>query len=191
MSDFADRFTVVIDANVLVGALPRNLVLSFAEAGFFRVRWSRETLQEVERVLERLYGSDVDAKAQVERIQTAFPEAIVDVNDHLISSLNLPDPNDHHVLGAAIQSKAAVIVTENMRDFPKSSLDPHDVEAMKLDCFLADCMDLAGIDAAVALRTMRARFKNPSIDAEVLVRKMERLGLLETAKIVSEYKAVL
>ncbi len=33
-----NRFTVVLDANVLGGALKRNLLLSLAEAGLFRPR---------------------------------------------------------------------------------------------------------------------------------------------------------
>ena len=36
----ADRFTAVLDANanVIAGALPRNILLSLAEAGFYRPR---------------------------------------------------------------------------------------------------------------------------------------------------------
>jgi hypothetical protein len=35
-----NRYTALIDAYVLVGALTRNMVLSLAEAGYFRSRWS-------------------------------------------------------------------------------------------------------------------------------------------------------
>ena len=40
----------------------------------------------------------------------------------LIEKLNLPDPNDRHVLAAAIKAKAEVIVTSNLKDFPQSEL---------------------------------------------------------------------
>jgi len=57
MSEHADRFTVVLDTNVLVGALSRNMLLSLAEDGLFRARWSQNTLhQEFERTFIKLYG---------------------------------------------------------------------------------------------------------------------------------------
>jgi hypothetical protein len=36
MSDRTHPFAIVVDANVLAGALTRNIILSLAEAGFFR-----------------------------------------------------------------------------------------------------------------------------------------------------------
>lgn len=45
MSHFADRFTVLIDACCLAGALRRNMLLSLAEAGFYRARWSEMRLR--------------------------------------------------------------------------------------------------------------------------------------------------
>lgn len=41
-SVFANRYTAFVDACSLVGVLKRNLLLTLAEAGFFRIRWSRE-----------------------------------------------------------------------------------------------------------------------------------------------------
>ena len=41
MSEHADRFTVVLDTNVLVGALTRKMLPSLAEDGLFRARWSQ------------------------------------------------------------------------------------------------------------------------------------------------------
>ncbi len=46
MSQYADRFTALIDACVLAGALRRNILLSLAEAGLFRPRWSARILDE-------------------------------------------------------------------------------------------------------------------------------------------------
>lgn len=48
MDQRPDRFTAFIDANVLIPALKRNILLSLAHAGLFRARWSAIVLQEVE-----------------------------------------------------------------------------------------------------------------------------------------------
>jgi hypothetical protein len=46
---FANRFTAFVDACTLAGALKRNLLLTLAEAQFFRVRWSAPVLDETQR----------------------------------------------------------------------------------------------------------------------------------------------
>ena len=50
---FANRFTVVADACVLVPPLVRNLLLSLAEAELFRLRWSERIMDEFERGFAR------------------------------------------------------------------------------------------------------------------------------------------
>jgi hypothetical protein len=45
---FANRFTALVDACVLAGALKRNLVLTRAEADLFHIRWSDRILDETE-----------------------------------------------------------------------------------------------------------------------------------------------
>lgn len=192
MSEHADRFTVVLDTNDLVGALTRNMLLSLAEDGLFRARWSQTTLhQEFERTFAKLYGDGDMAARQRANIGRAFPEGLVVEDPGLMASLTLPDPDDRHVLAAAIHTKAALIVTQNLKDFPPDSLTPHEIEAISTDDFLADCIDLAGIEAIAAFRRMRERFRNPQIDAEALILRIEQLGLGQTAIMLGEFRAVL
>lgn len=72
----ADRFTVVIDTDVLVGALTRNIVLSLAEAGLFCPRWSHTTIEtEFEAYFAKKYPEKADLGArQRANIERAFPE---------------------------------------------------------------------------------------------------------------------
>jgi len=121
----------------------------------------------------------------------AFPEGLVIEDPGLMSSLTLPDPDDRHVLAAAIQTKAALIVTQNLKDFPAENLAPHEIEAISTDDFLADCIDLAGLQAVAAFRRMRERFRNPQIDAEALILRIEQLGLGQTANMLGEFRSVL
>ena len=106
-------------------------------------RWSQTTLhQEFERTFIKLYGDEDTAARQRGNIERAFPEALVIEDPKLMASLTLPDPDDRHVLAAAIQTKAALIVTQNLKDYPAESLAPHEIEAIPTDDFLADCIDL-------------------------------------------------
>ena len=186
-----DRFTAVLDANVLAGALSRNILLSLAEAGFYRPRWSADILEEFLRFFIKQYDDEATAIRQRSNMETAFPEALVADYEQLIDALELPDPDDRHVLACAIQTKAAVIVTNNLKDFPSEVLEHHEIFAVGLDDFIADTLDLAGAEAVAALKTMRERFQNPAIDADELILRIETLGLTQTADILAEYRELL
>ncbi len=51
------------------------------------------------------------------------PDALVTGYRQLVPALNLPDPNDRHVLAAAVRGGASVIVTNNTKDFPAAALE--------------------------------------------------------------------
>jgi predicted nucleic acid-binding protein len=86
--------------------------------------------------------SDAGTREQLDRTSSfmdrAVPDALVSGYESLIEGLRLPDPDDRHVLAAAIKCNASVLVTFNLRDFPKDVLDIFDVEAMHPDDFIAD-----------------------------------------------------
>ncbi len=66
-----------------------------------------------------------------------FEEALVTGYEPLIDTLLLPDPNDRHVLAAALKCEAEVIVTENLRHFPADALSPFGLVAQSADDFIA------------------------------------------------------
>lgn len=107
--------------------------------------------------------------------------------DDIVPSLNLPDPKDRHVLAAAIVARAAVIVTENIKDFPKTDLEKYEISASSCDSFIADVIDLNQTVSFSAIRRMRERFKRPDLDPEALIVRMESLGLTETSNILINY----
>jgi predicted nucleic acid-binding protein len=148
---------VVYDANVLYPSTLRDVLIRVGIAGLARPKWTDRLLDEVFRNL-RANRPDLDP-ARLDRTRRLMNEAIRDVavtgHEHLIDQLDLPDPDDRHVLAAAIHAEARVIVTRNLRDFPASRLTPWGVEARHPDDFLTrlhqDHPDaLAGIVAAIA-----------------------------------------
>lgn len=188
---FANRFVVVVDACSLFGVLSRNTLLSLAEEGLFRARWSEKILNETEIALERLYAksgeknSEENAKRQRLQIHTAFEEATVDVSSHHMLPLDdLPDSNDAHVIETAIACDASIIVTENIKHFPDSILNPHGLEAKTADTFIADTIDLRTASSIKAISKMRERLRKPSITAEKLLLLYESRGFYETADLL-------
>ncbi|WP_306110872.1 MULTISPECIES: PIN domain-containing protein [unclassified Roseovarius] len=183
----ANRFTVILDANVLFGGLHRNIALSLAEGGFYRPRWSTKILEELERNLESRLGDHRTAKLQRERIEHAFPEGEVEISAEAEARLTLPDDGDNHVLAAAIKARAAQIVTDNLRDFPSELLEPYEIEAISADHFFSNTISLSETAAVYRLRLMRRRFQDPAYSPEALLLRCEQVGLPETASILNEY----
>ncbi len=191
---FANRYTALVDACSLVSVWRRNLLLSLAEADFFRLRWSQTILGETERALAKLHhqrgNSDGDARARkaIAAMTKAFPEAMVDDFAQLLANpLGLPDPNDEHVIAAAVKTQAQAIVTENISDFPAELLGKLNLEARTADEFIADTIALEEGLAIPAIRNMRLRLKRPEMDASDLLRSFEAHGLFETASVLTQH----
>lgn len=183
-----------MDACALVSVLKRNLLLSLAGADFFRVRWSVRILDEAERNIAKLIAARglLDAEDRAARargaMERAFGDAVVTGYEGLIGGLmGLPDPDDAHVIAAAVKTRASVIVTDNLRHFPRSVLVPLDLEAKTTDVFVADAIDLDAGRAVAAIRRMRMRFGKPEKTAEVLLLDMEAAGLTQTVDVLREH----
>lgn len=191
---FANRFTVMVDACALVPALSRNLLLSLAEAEFFRVRWSARILDETERAIAKQLhdrGSADSAERAVRArraMERAFEDASVFGYERLIGGLGpLPDLNDAHVIAAAVKTRASVIVTDNIRHFPMEVLAPLDLEAKTADAFIADTIGLDPGRAVAAVRRLRERLQKPEKTADMLLLDMEARGLTQTVDALRDH----
>lgn len=191
---FANRYTAFIDACSLVSVWRRNLLLTLAEAEFFRVRWSDKVLDETERTIGRLLDergmadSTSRAKRSIANMKAAFPEALVDdFGLFQTTKYGLPDQNDEHVLAAAIKTQAQALVTENLADFPAAFLAPLAMEARSADDFIADTIALEEGRAVAAINRMRLRLSRPEMTAEDMLRSLEAHGLMETASVLAPH----
>lgn len=118
------RPAAVLDANVLYPARLRDLFLRLALAGHFRALWTEGILDEC---FNNLLADRPDIPAEhlhrTRRLMTvAVPDAVVEDYDHLINDLHLPDPDDRHVLAAALTAGVGLIVTGNLTDFPPAAI---------------------------------------------------------------------
>ena len=183
-----NRYSALIDACVLGGALKRNIILSLAEAGLFRPRWSARILDETEKSIATISKGTSNTARQRAAIEKAFPEATVPVGADINVTGMLPDPNDEHVLQAAIWARCETLVTDNLSDFPQDVLDLWSIEVMSADVFISNAMDLDHVVAIGAMREMRARLRDPKYSVSALVLKLESQGLLHTADFFRRYE---
>lgn len=160
--------------------------MHLAEAGFYRPRWTDRIVAEMRRAGLRRKLSTGYLDRVESKLREAFPEALVlSYEPYEAAFAVLPDQDDRHVVAAAIKCDAAVIVTENLRDFPSLVLDPINIEAMTADAFIADLIDLDQSHAARAIELMRRGFKRPEYSMEDLLRRMDEIGLRQSASLLA------
>src|ERR1700733_6489443 len=106
--------------------------------GLFRPRWSAGVHEEWITALLR-NRPDL-SREKLERTRMLMDnhaaDALVTGYEDLIEGLQLPDPDDRHVLAAAIRGRADVIVTANVRDFPQQVIAVFGIEVEHPDDFV-------------------------------------------------------
>lgn len=150
--------------------------------GLFRARWT-----------ERIHGEWIEAvlrnrtdlrREQLERtrelMDQAVPDCLVTGYEGIEATLELPDPDDRHVLAAAMMCGAGTIVTYNLKDFPDAVLAPLGLCAQHPDEFLEHAYDLDPVAVCQAVRDARAALKNPPVGAEALLDIYQGQGLATT-----------
>lgn len=198
---FANRYTAVIDANVLVSAPKRDLIFTLARAEMYRFRWTERILTETETALVSVFSerglsaeeATARAAASCRAMREAFPEAMIPGRfDQVPPYPDFPDSEDHHIVHAAILSRASMIVTENLKHFPEPALEELELEARSADGFIADAIDLDQIRAAEAVKQLRQRLTRPAYSAEDLLDLWEqRHGLTQTVALLRPFQGLI
>ena len=181
-------FTVVYDACVFYPAPLRDLLIRLAQTRRFRARWTRTIHDEWTRNLlaDRPDLSRTHLDRTVELIDQAVADCLVTGYEHLVEHLHLPDPEDRHVLAAAIRSGAAAIVTMNLRDFPDDVLEEYEILAVHPDDFILDLADLEPQVLERVVKEQRAALVRPPVDAAAFVARFQMLGLPGVAAFLEE-----
>lgn len=186
-------FTAVYDACVLYPAPLRDFLMRLALSGGFRARWSARIHEEWQRnLLQKRPDLDAVQLARTAALMDhALPDSRVRGYENLIPGLALPDPDDRHVLAAAIRCNASVIVTFNERDFPESALLPYGMEAQHPDVFAENLLDLDPAAVVTAAQTQRRALRNPTFNVERYLTTLARQGLVQTSKALALYRSIL
>ena len=174
---------VILDANVLYPAPVRDLLLSLANNKMFQPKWSAAINEEWVR---SLVANRPDIKREntentIRSMNMAFPDANTEPHPSTIEELTLPDPNDQHVLAAAISAEAELIVTFNLKDFPTSILSHRGIEAIHPDDFILGLIEEDMVTAFDAFEKQVARLTNPPLSRDYVLDKLYDCNLPKTA----------
>lgn len=128
---------VLLDTCVLFPTVMREMLLGAAGQGLFTPLWSDRILEEWARAARKLGPEgEAQARSEITMLTVHWPKASVIWKPSLEDRLYLPDPNDTHVLAAAIAGSADMIVTVNAKDFPRNILAEEGVARSDPDAFL-------------------------------------------------------
>jgi hypothetical protein len=99
----------------------------------------------------------------------------------------LPDPDDRHVLAAAIRARAQVIVTDNRKDFPADVLRCWDIEPKDADDFVSDQIGLNAKVVWGCVQQIANSWRRPPGTIGDVLTSLERCGLVQA---VAELRAL-
>ncbi len=175
-------YSVLYDACVLYPAPLRDLLLRLAMVDLFRARWTETILDECFRNLAKNRPDLQPAQfARTRELMNAHVlDAVITGHETLIPSITLPDPDDRHVLAAAICGGVDAIITYNLTDFPAQVLKTYGIEAQHPDEFIACQLDLGPARVLTAVREQRAALKRNPRTLDEFLATLEQQRLVQT-----------
>lgn len=186
-------FTAVYDACVLYPEMLRSFLMYLATGGEYRARWTAQIRDEWKTAVLRQRPDLDPAKISktAELMESVVDDALVTGYEDLVDGLELPDPDDRHVLAAAIRCGADVIVTLNLKDFPRELLAHYGIEAQHPDEFVENLFDLDQAAVLTAAQQHRKALKHPAHTVEQYLDGLRRQGLAQTARLLEPFSAIL
>lgn len=193
MIQLAPRRVAVVDANVLVPNILRDVFVSLAFERVYAACWTEQIHAEWMRNAARLRPDVPLANFQKVRalMDANVVNSVVNGYEPLIETLQLPDAGDRHVLAAAIIAQAGFIVTSNLRDFPASVLKNHRIQAQSPATFLCELWRDFAPEILVALSHQRQRLRNPPQTPGQFCQSLTHQGLTSFTALLQPFLAQL
>ena len=189
-------FTATLDTSVLWPSLQRDLLLSLAIEGTYRPTWSSAILDELQfheeaKLVKR--GMPVAEAARraatlIAAMRREFADAEVDGWQPLEGTFGLPDPDDEHVLAAAVIAGAGAIVTENLKDFPADRIPPG-IQVLSAREFAKNTVALnprLALAAVHEIASRSGRYGATLTVGEILETLRDRYGMIEAVDMMTE-----
>jgi predicted nucleic acid-binding protein len=181
-----ERPVVFADTNVLYSAALRDILIELALLDALRLHWSSKVLDELKRSLlaRRPAITEAGIDRLLDAMNGALPDALVTPgNCELLATL--PDPDDHHVLAAALEAGCDILLTFNLVDFPAAQLAREDpITAMHPDTFLLGQLTSHAVPLLTVIRQIQAGLSKPPVSLSAYLDNLRRSGLQQTASLL-------
>ena len=161
--------------------------------GLFRAKWTNTIHDEwISNLLNNRPDLTLEKLIRTRDLMNdAVADCLVNGYEPLIAGIELPDPDDRHILAAAIHSNADAIVTFNLKDFPPELLAQYAIEPQHPDDFVYHQFGISEAAVLNAVRRCRERLKNPPRNAQEYLLALERCGLPQSANRLRDYSEVI
>ncbi len=184
--------TALFDACILFPPTLRDLLMELTVTGLFRARWTDEINDEwIRGALKNPTPGTTREKLERTRALMAIvgkdKDCLVTDYQGIVHTLQMPDPNDRHVLAAAIHGNADVIVTKNLKHFPSDVLSGYGIAAQHPDVFLTRLLALNSVVVCAAVQLCRAHMRKPPKTVEQYLTDLENTELPQTAILLRQF----
>jgi predicted nucleic acid-binding protein len=185
-------YIVLYDACVLYPSALRSLLIELATPSYklFQAKWTRRIESEWldNLIKDRSNLDQIKLRRTAQLMREAVPDCLVTNYEKLELGLGLPDPNDNHVLAAAIKAQAQAIITRNLKDFPVEILQEFSLEAIHPDIFLINQFDLSSAKVLDSVKSIRSRMLNPPFSANQYLERLAVDGLTAFSQRLCEFE---
>jgi hypothetical protein len=183
----------IYDACVLYPFHLRNLLLQCAVDRLVDARWTDEIHDEWMRSLlaDRPALSRDDLTRTRGLMNRVLPEANVIGYQRHVEAVRLTDLDDRHVVAAAIEANASLVVTWNVRDFPLRELARHGLRRQTPDALLMDLYEALPEITVATTASARTNLTRSGISAPEFVQILSRQGLRRFAQAISAHMPAL
>jgi hypothetical protein len=173
----------VFDACILYPFHLRNIFVQAAVDRLVHARWTDEIHDEWIRNLAAGPRAIPKARLQHTRqlVNDALPMAMVTGYEHHVAAVNLPDPDDRHVVAAGIAAGATLILTWNLRHFPAQELKKFGLTRETPDEFLSRLYDEVPELVVGSLANARRNLTETDVSASGFIGILDRQRLVQLA----------
>lgn len=158
----------------------RDILVELSCAHVYCARWTDDIHDEwINAVLKKRNNIPKETLQRTRTLMNeAVPDCLITGYETIVETLNLPDPNDRHVLAAAIVGRCDVIVTRNLKDFPEHVLDYYKIEAQDPDEFLNHQRTLNERVFLECVKNIRKRLNGVSAERYIEIMKKNNLAVI-------------
>lgn len=164
--------------------------MRLALTDLYQAKWTKDIHREWMRNLLKNRSDLTEERLEITRTKMDLHvrDCLVFDYEELIDNLKLPDPDDRHVLAAAIKANAQTIVTYNLSDFPASVVSKYGIDAQHPDDFLRHLLDLSPSRVIRTVQETRLSLKYPPKNSEEYLVILEKQSLPQTVAYLRDYE---